>query len=238
MADETKAKLSAIDKATTGHAGASNMPFCETNPPFCDSVFVVSLLFTETYAVCRGDLQVGSFWKTNPPEGCFWVVFIEKWARFRTTNPLENRSVAWQSYFFFSPDILAITASSENAPGPKMRTITQVNRNKNGAAVTNASGLLKRPLILSGSAVKYATSMVKMSGTVTIREPNPSRSSSPPKHSVLPAMIAFNLGAGMFKLAKYPAVRSMLSSLPLPVRKNCQPQYRRMIKRNGDCNRR
>src|ERR1039457_4445081 len=153
----------------------------------------------------------------------------------RKANPLKNRSVAGRCYFFFSQHIRAITASTENAPGPKIRTITQVNRNKNGAAVTNASGLEKMPLILSGSAVKYATNMVKMSGTVTIREPNPSRSSSPPKHSVLPAMMAFNLGAGMFKLAKYPAVRSRLRSLPLPVRKNCQPQYRRMMSRNGDC---
>ena len=51
---------------------ARNMSFCETNPPFFLTIFCVSRVFSVTYVVCRSGLQVGSFWKTNPPEGCFW----------------------------------------------------------------------------------------------------------------------------------------------------------------------
>ena len=67
---------------------------------------------------------------------------------------LENRSVADRCYFFFSPQILAIIASNENMPGPKIQIMTAAKRNRNGAAVTKASGLLKIPLTLSESAVR------------------------------------------------------------------------------------
>jgi len=70
------------------------------------------------------------------------------------TNPFVDRSVVERCYFFFSPHDLAMMASSEKQPGPKMRTITQVNRNRNGAAVTNLSGLLKMAWAASDSAVR------------------------------------------------------------------------------------
>ena len=56
------------------------MCFCETNPPFWLAVYYVSSSFKNTYIVCRAVLQVGSFWKTNPPEGSFRGVFRENWA--------------------------------------------------------------------------------------------------------------------------------------------------------------
>src|ERR1017187_6610022 len=46
-----------------------NMPFYETNPPFLRTIFCVSSAPSDTYVVCRVGLQVGSFWKTNPPGG-------------------------------------------------------------------------------------------------------------------------------------------------------------------------
>jgi hypothetical protein len=58
------------------------MCFCETNPPFWRKNYCGTSISQDTYAVCSGFLQVGSFWKTNPPEGCFEVGFIEKWVRF------------------------------------------------------------------------------------------------------------------------------------------------------------
>ena len=48
-----------------------NMCFYETNPPFLWTISCVSPVFPDTYVVCRARLQVGSFWKTNPPEGVF-----------------------------------------------------------------------------------------------------------------------------------------------------------------------
>src|ERR1035437_5506382 len=49
--------------------------FCETNPPIWRAIYCVSSVLEDTYVVCRPRLQVGSFWKTNPPgrrfEGCF-----------------------------------------------------------------------------------------------------------------------------------------------------------------------
>jgi len=47
------------------------MRFCETNPPFFEWIFVVS---GYEYICCtrnRRRKSVGSFWKTNPPEGGF-----------------------------------------------------------------------------------------------------------------------------------------------------------------------
>jgi hypothetical protein len=58
------------------------MCFCETNPPFCDGICDVN-----NYEQWSCDRKfriksVGSFWKTNPPERGFRVVFNEKWVRF------------------------------------------------------------------------------------------------------------------------------------------------------------
>jgi len=46
-----------------------NVPFYQTNPPFLQMFFYVSSVSSDTYVVCRVGLQVGSFWKTNPPGG-------------------------------------------------------------------------------------------------------------------------------------------------------------------------
>ena len=74
-----------------------NVPFYETNPPFWRAKFCVSTYFPSTYVVCRAGLQVGSFWKTNPPEGCFRGVFVEKWARLWRAMPLGG--VAMETSF-------------------------------------------------------------------------------------------------------------------------------------------
>ena len=55
--------------------------FCETNPPFWRTNYCVTSILKGTYVACGGFLQVGSFWKTNPPGGCFSGVFLEKWVR-------------------------------------------------------------------------------------------------------------------------------------------------------------
>ncbi len=53
------------------------MCFCETNPPFSEGFFDAIFFVRDT---CRGNVpenSVGSFWKTNPPEGCKQGVFAE-----------------------------------------------------------------------------------------------------------------------------------------------------------------
>ena len=60
--------------------------FCETNPPFLRHKFLISYLLQDAYVVCRGFLQVGSFWKTNPPGGCFRGVFDKRMALFSKTK--------------------------------------------------------------------------------------------------------------------------------------------------------
>src|ERR1035441_9037395 len=67
--------------------GGAPIRFCETNPPFWRQEFYVSFVLQDTYVVCRGFLQVGSFWKTNPPEGCFGGHLVGKWVRFGKTKP-------------------------------------------------------------------------------------------------------------------------------------------------------
>ena len=61
--------------------------FCETNPPFLRYKFLISYLLLDAYVVCRGFLQVGSFWKTNPPGGCFRGVFGGNVGSFLRTKP-------------------------------------------------------------------------------------------------------------------------------------------------------
>jgi len=83
------AKASVFAKATTRQVGATasltgskgleNMCFCETNPPFCDSIFDVS---NYEHWSCNGKSRkksVGSFWKTNP----FLGVFLRGLSSFR-----------------------------------------------------------------------------------------------------------------------------------------------------------
>ena len=71
-------------RATIGGRGfATNMCFCETNPPILAMKFFGTSVLQNAYDVCTGRLQVGSFWKTNPPGGCFRGVFMEKWVRLR-----------------------------------------------------------------------------------------------------------------------------------------------------------
>jgi hypothetical protein len=54
-----------------GEDGRDNMCFCETNLPFFIHIFDITIY---TGACCERMLRrisVGSFWKTNPPEGVF-----------------------------------------------------------------------------------------------------------------------------------------------------------------------
>src|ERR1019366_6478864 len=54
-----------------GSADERNVPFYQTNPPFFDGFFNAT---TTTYGTYSGNVRnksVGSFWKTNPPGGCF-----------------------------------------------------------------------------------------------------------------------------------------------------------------------
>ncbi|HEY5768763.1 MAG TPA: hypothetical protein VIS71_02865, partial [Terrimicrobium sp.] len=46
-------------------------------------------------------------------------------------------------FFRGATNSLAIRASTENAPGPKMKTIKETSRKRNAASETNASGSLK-----------------------------------------------------------------------------------------------
>src|ERR1039457_900325 len=43
--------------------------FCETNPPFFDRVFDVTVCLHGCYVGMLRDISVGSFWKTNPKTG-------------------------------------------------------------------------------------------------------------------------------------------------------------------------
>src|ERR1017187_9605776 len=56
----------ALPKEVGKSCGASNMPFCETNPFHFRVVFDVSIVNTETYAVCRGVCKWVRSGKTNP----------------------------------------------------------------------------------------------------------------------------------------------------------------------------
>ncbi len=83
-------------RLSAGKMGAY-IRFCETNPPIWKAFLCVSSLCKNTYAVCRRGLQVGSFWKTNPPGGVFGggfmksgVILGRKWVRF--TSKLKRRT--------------------------------------------------------------------------------------------------------------------------------------------------
>lgn len=69
-----------------------------------------------------------------------------------------------------------------------------------------------------------ATPIVAINGTLTRRDPSPGISSSSLTHSADPAMSAFSFGSGRFSSVKNAVVFSKFSNLPLPVRKNDQPQ--------------
>src|ERR1039458_6839004 len=82
-----------------GERSKRNMPFYQTNPPFSGRIFDVNY---HEYDCCIGNerkISVGSFWKTNPPEGDFWGVFMEKWVRFIRTEPDRNSSENGMSLF-------------------------------------------------------------------------------------------------------------------------------------------
>src|SRR6266436_1785851 len=49
-----------------GGAGASNMPFYQTNPPFLPEMFSVRPYMRIIYEQKSSMKSVGSFWKTNP----------------------------------------------------------------------------------------------------------------------------------------------------------------------------
>jgi hypothetical protein len=77
-------------------------------------------------------------------------------ANVKITQDLREMQIEMQRQFLalLLPRILAIIASTEKIPGPKSRTIIAVSMNRNGAAVTNASGLSKMCWTLSESAVR------------------------------------------------------------------------------------
>src|ERR1035437_2796329 len=60
--------------------------FCETNPFYFLLIFDGSTVFAGTCVVCSGVCKWVRSGKTNPIWGIFWVVFIEKWVRFRRTK--------------------------------------------------------------------------------------------------------------------------------------------------------
>ena len=70
--------------------GERNMPFYQTNPPFCGPILYTTYYSYESYGENGREFSVGSFWKTNPPGGGNEVIFIEKWVRFRKTKPLPR----------------------------------------------------------------------------------------------------------------------------------------------------
>src|ERR1017187_4929 len=49
--------------------GASNMPFYQTNPPFCGWICDAMDFARGGYGEELWRISVGSFWKTNPPAG-------------------------------------------------------------------------------------------------------------------------------------------------------------------------
>ena len=54
------------------------MPFYQTNPPFFDGFFAVSYSLHISYERNTREKSVGSFSKTNPPEGGLWRLFHRK----------------------------------------------------------------------------------------------------------------------------------------------------------------
>src|ERR1035437_1461542 len=59
-----------------------NVPFYQTNPPFLRDFFDASAYICMCCNRKSGVFSVGSFWKTNPPEGCFWGRFHRKLGSF------------------------------------------------------------------------------------------------------------------------------------------------------------
>ena len=63
------------------------MPFYQTNPPFFDGFFAVSYSLHISYERNTREKSVGSFWKTNPPEGGLWGRFHRKMGSFPENEP-------------------------------------------------------------------------------------------------------------------------------------------------------
>jgi len=131
---------------------------------------------------------------------------------------------------------LATNASIEILPGPKTKTIVTAKRKRNSSAVTNLSGSLKITRTRSRSAVQYATVSRMSNGNEISREASPRNKSKPPKHSVHAARRAWPCGNGMPRLSKNCDVLDRFINLPLPVRKNCQPQNSRITSSRGERN--
>ena len=108
--------------------GRENMCFCETNPPFSEDFFDATFFIRDT---CGGNVRensVGSFWKTNPPEGCFRGVGAKnetklggKTGRRRETNP---RSGNGKVEIMMASGPLAMQARLEKRPRGKSLAIT------------------------------------------------------------------------------------------------------------------
>ncbi len=149
--DETRGKLSATDKATKVRSRRGLYTFLRNEPKLFSSHFRCIYFRYRDLRGLQWNLHLGSFSENEP---ILERVLVGSKGVKPRMNPFENRSRVGWCYFFFSPHIFAITASSEKQPGPKMRTMMQVNMKRKGVAVTNLSGLLKMAWAASDSAVR------------------------------------------------------------------------------------
>jgi hypothetical protein len=72
----------AVSARGYNRAEGAYIRFCETNPIFFEVIFGVSLLFAETYDVCRRFCKWVRFGKTNPILGGIWGVLASVWLPF------------------------------------------------------------------------------------------------------------------------------------------------------------
>ena len=72
--------------------GFKNLRFCETNPNIFSAFFNVSLLFIETYAVCRSVCRWVRFGKTNPFSGVRWGRLPRKLHRGVSSDSASSKS--------------------------------------------------------------------------------------------------------------------------------------------------
>src|ERR1017187_5813234 len=114
MEDETSARV----WRCVGRA--SNMPFYQTNPPFLEDILYASVLRSAVYSGKLRRNSVGSFWKTNPPEGVFEggsVAAGVQRAACRQT-PLGKRTQLPQTTAAFATEIQLVACR----PAPLRRT--------------------------------------------------------------------------------------------------------------------
>src|SRR5689334_10453766 len=101
------------------------MCFCETNPPFSEDFFDATFIERET---CVGNVRrisVGSFSKTNPPEGCKWGVLV------------ENEPISEGLLGVFSEKAKPNPGNPGSQPGVKSACMRQLVRGR-GAVVASA----------------------------------------------------------------------------------------------------